>query len=142
MSFASNMARAVATPMPSSAPKVVPSAINHSPSIRGTILSFSKSKTLSLFFSQTMSMCDCKHTQGLFSYPAVAALRIITLPISSLWCSKFLASAQESRYAVILASCFEGLGTDKISPKNLNTPSGFNPFNTLFSVISFDVFVC
>ena len=50
--------RQVATPMPLSAPKVVPLAFSHSPSISVSIGSVRKSCFTSLFFSHTMSMCD------------------------------------------------------------------------------------
>ena len=142
ISFASNIAKAVATPMPSSAPKVVPSAFNHSPSIFGTMASFSKSKTLSLFFSQTISICDCKQTQGEFSFPFVAPLRIITLPISSETYSKFLSFAQLIRYSVIFSSCFEGRGIERISSKNLNKLFGSKFAKILlFAIVLFLLYI-
>ena len=54
-----SMANAIAMPMPSSAPRVVPSAVSHSPSIFVFIGSFSQSWLTPSSFSQTMSMCAC-----------------------------------------------------------------------------------
>ena len=58
-------AKAAATPMPLSAPRVVPfAALIHSPSNSSSIGSLLKSWLLSEFFSQTMSICACIRTGG------------------------------------------------------------------------------
>ncbi len=83
--LSAKIAIAVATPIPLSAPSVVPLAVTHSPfsSMYASMGSFSKSKTLSLFFCGTISMWPCRITPGWFSNPAEAGLRMSTLPISS-----------------------------------------------------------
>ena len=56
--------RAVAAsgPTPSSAPSVVPLAFRKPSSIYSFSASFSKSKSVSLFFSHTISVCACNST--------------------------------------------------------------------------------
>ena len=73
----------MAHPIPSSAPRVVLSAQSHSPSMYVSMGSFMKSISFPWRLSQTISMCDCMMTVGLFSMPGVAGLRITTLPVSS-----------------------------------------------------------
>ena len=64
------MAKQVATPMPSSAPREVPVAMSHLLStIRGVRGSVSKLICTSSFFSTTMSMWHCKQMEGLSSRP-------------------------------------------------------------------------
>ena len=83
--LSSNTANAAAIPIPQSAPRVVPLALTHSPSMYVSIGSFSKSNSTLEFFSHTMSMCDWRITAGRSSKPGVAALRITTLPVASVW---------------------------------------------------------
>ncbi len=54
--LSSSIARVVATPIPSSAPSVVPSAVRMSPLSLNLIGSLVKSWSTSLFFSQTISI--------------------------------------------------------------------------------------
>lgn len=64
------MAKQVATPMPSSAPREVPVAMSHLLStMRGVRGSVSKLISTSSFFSTTMSMWHCRQMEGLFSRP-------------------------------------------------------------------------
>ena len=107
-------ARAAATPIPSSAPSVVPSAWSQSPFIIASIGSFSKSWTLSLFFSHTMSVCACKMIVLRSSKPGVAGAFMMTLPHSSTIYSTLCSLAQLMRYSTILPSFFEGRGTAKM----------------------------
>ena len=81
------IAREKATPIPLSAPSVVPSAVIQSPSCIVWIGSVSKLCTLSEFFCGTMSRCPCSVATGRSSSPGVAGLRINTLPTSSTWVS-------------------------------------------------------
>ena len=82
-SLASITASAAATPMPLSAPSVVPSAWTQSPSSTGVIGSFSKSCFLPSFFSHTMSRWPCRIVGLADSRPLVAALLTMTLPAAS-----------------------------------------------------------
>ena len=83
MLSSANTASPVATPMPLSAPSVVPLAFNHSPSIHVSIGSFKKSCSTSLRLSGTMSIWACKTTVFLFSIPGVAGFSNKTLPQAS-----------------------------------------------------------
>ena len=89
-SLSARIAIAVATPIPLSAPRVVPLAVTHSPfsSTYASMGSFSKSNTLSEFFCGTISKCPCRIIPGWLSIPALAGLRIRTLPISSTMVSR------------------------------------------------------
>ena len=55
MSILSKVAKIVATPMPLSAPRVVPSALTQSPSTYIFMPSVMKSNSVSLFFWHTIS---------------------------------------------------------------------------------------
>ena len=83
-SGSSATAMAVATPMPLSAPRVVPSALTQSPSTRTSMGSFTKSKSTSEFFSQTMSRWPWRITVGADSWPGVAGTFTARLPVASL----------------------------------------------------------
>ena len=87
-SLLSSTAMAAATPMPLSAPSVVPFAFTQSPSIMVSIGSVSNVCFLSLFFCGTISTCACKITGVRFSMPGVAGLRIKILPVLSTRVSK------------------------------------------------------
>ena len=128
-------ARAAATPMPSSAPNVVPLAWSQSPLMTASIGSFSKSWTLSLFFSHTMSVCACKMIVLRSSNPGVAGAFMMTLPQGSTIYSTLCSLAQFSRYSTILPSFFEGRGTAKMPWNSFHTHSGVR-FKT-HSFISF-----
>ena len=84
----STIARAVATPMPLSAPNVVPWAYRRSPRRSGLMGSVEKSWVTSAFFSQTMSRWPWSTTAGALSRPAVPPFRTKTLPAASRLCSR------------------------------------------------------
>lgn len=111
------MASSVATPIPLSAPSVVPLAFSHSPSISVSIGSVRKSCFTSLFFSHTMSTCDCSTTVFRFSMPGVAGFLISTFPASSTFVSNLCFSPNAFRKAIIFSSFLEGRGTWQISSK-------------------------
>ena len=102
------IASSVATPMPLSAPNVVPFAFSHSPSISVSIGSVRKSCSTLLFFSHTMSTCDCNTTVCRFSLPGVAGFLINTFPASSTLVSRLCFSPNAFKYAIIFSSFFEG----------------------------------
>ena len=134
MVSSARIASSVATPIPLSAPSVVPLAFIHSPSISVSIGSTRKSCSTSLFFSQTISTCDCKMTVCRFSFPGVAGFLIKTFPASSTLVSRLCFSPNAFKYAIIFSSFFEGRGTWHISAKYLNTPAGLSScFSILFS---------
>ena len=60
ISSLSKIARAIATAIPLSAPNVVPFAVKNPSFTASSIPQFSKSKSVFLFFSQTISICPCK----------------------------------------------------------------------------------
>ena len=88
MSSLARIASSIATPIPSSAPSVVPFAPIHSPSTYVCMASLWKSKSTSTSFSHTISMWLCSINVLRFSYPEVAGLRISTLPVSSVIVSR------------------------------------------------------
>ena len=110
-----------AQPMPSSAPRVVPSAEITSPSTFSLIGSFSISIGTPLFFSQTMSMCACRITGAAFAAPFEPAFLITTLPASSVRHFSPRAFANSHRYCVICAVLPLPCGIAQISSKNLKT---------------------
>ena len=69
-----------ATPIPSSAPRVVSSARTRLSRTTGFIGSFEKSCSIPSFFWQTISRCACKMTPGAFSYPALAGFLMMRFP--------------------------------------------------------------
>ena len=73
----SNTANIIATPIPLSAPSVVPLAFIKSPSTYNSRPSLEKSWLLSGSFSQIISVCACNAMAGLFSLPGVAFFFII-----------------------------------------------------------------
>ena len=100
----------VATPMPLSAPSVVPSARTQSPSVYILMPWVSKSNTVSAFFWHTMSRWLCRTMCRLFSIPAVAGLRISTLPTSSVRVSKPQSFPSPMTHSRTCSSFFEGRG--------------------------------
>ncbi|CDD14487.1 uncharacterized protein BN675_02843 [Parabacteroides merdae CAG:48] len=119
------IASSAATPMPLSAPRVVPLARSQFPSTIVSIGSWSKSCAVPLFFSQTISMWDCKTTVGRFSLPGVADLDIRMLPTASFLIAILYCLANDSRNSIIFPSFFEGRGTCVTWWKNFQTISGF-----------------
>ncbi len=122
-SLSISAASEAAMPMPLSAPRVVPSARSHSPSMivrMGWVL---KSKFLSLL-SHTISICDCITTMGAFSQPGVAGTVIATLPTASVRTAILCSAAKSSRYWRIFSSFLEGRGTWLIWSKIENTRAG------------------
>ena len=97
----SKTASIMATAMPSSAPKVVPSAESISPMSTRRKPSFLKSIAQSAVFSHTISRCPCKITVGWFSYPAVAAFLIITLLSASFLYSRPCSLAKFTQNSLI-----------------------------------------
>ena len=79
----SRMASMYAAAMPSSPPRVVPSAVTIPFSRRRRRPSFAKSMSHPASFSQTMSIWPCSMTGAAFSYPEVPCFRMITLLYSS-----------------------------------------------------------
>ncbi len=108
---------AVATPMPLSAPSVVPLAFTQSPSTRTSMGSVMKSNSTSEFFSQTMSRWPWMITVGADSWPGVAGTFTVKLPVASLRTSKPFSFAQASTWAEIFSSCLEGRGTRRMPSK-------------------------
>ena len=117
MSSASRMASIAATPIPLSEPSVVPSAVRYSPSITGRIASLSKSNSVPLFFSWTMSRCDWSTIVGALSRPGVPGLRTTTFPTSSTWWSSPAFSAIARTWARACSSFFEPRGMVRIVSK-------------------------
>ena len=111
ISFEVSTAICAAIPIPQSAPKVVPLAFTQPSTITGSMGSLSKSNSLSLFFSQTISMCVCKITVGLFSRPGAAGFEINTFPALSVFAGRLFFLAKSSRNFLIFSSFFEGRGT-------------------------------
>ena len=100
-----------ATPMPLSAPKVVPFAFTQSASMNISMPCCSKSKTVLAFFWCTMSRCDCKITVWRLSIPEVAGFLIMTFPALSTSVSRPRPSPKAFMKAMIRASFLEGRGT-------------------------------
>ena len=125
-------AKIAATPIPLSAPSVVPSALTHSPSTRTSMGSFVKSNRLSPFFCGTMSMCACRMIPLRDSMPGVAGLRRITFPASSTVQAMPCVRASATRYARIASSCRDGRGTRAISANFSHTSRGESPSRFVF----------
>ena len=110
-------ASAAATPMPLSAPRVVPLARSTLPSRTSSIGSFVKSCTLSAFFSQTMSRCAWRQTLAARSFPAVAGFSTRTFPAASWRASRPSCRAVSSTYCAAAASFFEPRGMRESAAK-------------------------
>ncbi len=105
-----NVASIVATPMPCR-PRVVPRALTQSPSSSHIWIPWLvKSKSVSEFFCQTISICDWRTTVGWFSYPGEAGLRLnhyqSIRPVS-----RFKARPRSATNWLTAASFFDGRGT-------------------------------
>ena len=124
MSVEANTDMMAATPRPLSAPSVVPLALTQSPSTSIWMPCESKSNSVSAFFWCTMSKCDCKTTVFDFSLPAVAGLRIMTLPAWSTLVSKLSDSPNDLMNSMTRSSFFEGRGTAFRSQKWFQTLVG------------------
>ena len=109
-SVEARMAMVAATPMPLSAPRVVPLAFTQSPSTMVSMGSFSKSWALSLFFCGTMSRWPCRITPLRFSIPGVAGFRMMIFPASSRMVSKPRPLPNCSTWSRIISSWLEGRG--------------------------------
>ena len=123
-SLASITAMMVATPKPSSLPKVVRLARTQSPSMIVSIGSVSKLCLLSLAFCGTMSMWACRITPFLFSKPGVAGLRITMLPAGSRKASTPAFLAKSSKKACTFSRCPDGRGTCVSASKLRQISSG------------------
>ena len=110
MSLESKMAKMAATPIPLSAPSVVPSARTQSPSTYILMPCVSKSKSVSAFFWHTMSRWLCNTMCRLPSMPGVAGLRIKTFPTSSVWVSNPQFLPKSMTQLRTSSSFFEGRG--------------------------------
>ena len=111
ISFDNRIAIPVATPIPLSAPRVVPSAVTHSPSIYASIGSLVKSCCLSSFFWGTMSRWPCRITPLRFSIPGVAGLLNNILLASSISAWIPFSFAQFITNSLAFSSWFDGRGT-------------------------------
>ena len=111
MSFDSKTAMMAATPIPSSAPNVVPFALSHSPSTHVWMGSVSKLCVLSSVFWGTMSMWACITAVRQFSLPGVAGLRITMFSALSLNASMPRSAAHCSRNSCTFCKCPLGRGT-------------------------------
>ncbi|OQA06322.1 MAG: hypothetical protein BWY66_01927 [bacterium ADurb.Bin374] len=109
------MPRSVATPMPLSAPSVVPFAVTQSPETTGTIGSRVKSCRLAGMRSPTMSRCACKTVTGSSSRPAVAGILTRRFPVWSDRTSKPRRLASDFRYSRRGPSCLERRGNALMS---------------------------
>ena len=70
-----------------------------------------------------------------FSIPLVAALRIITLPVSSTFVSNPRLSPQFFRYSIIFSSRFEGRGISLIFANSAKTTAGFKSLLFIINAI-------
>ena len=109
-SLSLRIARVIATPIPLSAPRVVPLAVSLSPSIVSGMGSFEKSCDTSLFFSHTMSMWLCRTIVGRSSIPGLAGLLMTTFSTLSVSYLRLCFLAKSMRYSLIFPSCFEQRG--------------------------------
>ncbi len=109
--LSSMTAMMAATPSPLSAPRVVPRAFTHSPSIHGSMGSVSKLCVDSGVFCGTMSMCACSMMPLRPSMPGVAGLRMCMLPAGSFSAKTPASLAKLSRNCCILSKCPLGRGT-------------------------------
>ena len=124
-----------ATPIPSSAPRVVLRALTHSPSTQASIGSVSKLCVLSLLFCGTISMCACMMTPLRFSIPGVAGLRITMFPAGSLNASTPAFLAKSSKNCCTFSRCPDGRGTCVRAWKFFHTHSGFRFVISLIAFI-------
>ncbi len=138
MSSDARMASWAATPMPSSAPSVVPLAYTQPSFIKVSMGSFSKSCSLSLFFSHTISIWLCNTTDFRFSMPRVAGFLINTFPTSSCVVSRRCFFPKSSKYSMIFSSFFEGRGMARISLKYVQMEDGSNSIKCSFMLFYFD----
>ena len=74
----------MATAIPLSAPRVVRSAVSHSPSVSRVMGWVSRSMSFEASLARTMSIWPCRATGSRSSKPADPCLRMIRLPMSSL----------------------------------------------------------
>ena len=93
----SSSASMIATAIPSSPPRVVPSALSHTPSVTRVIGWVSMSRSRCSSFSQTMSTWPCRATGSASSKPAEPGREMIRFPSSSLIYSKPRSLAKFSR---------------------------------------------
>ena len=85
-----------------------------------------------------MSMWLWSITVLRFSYPGVAALRIITLPVLSTCVSRLWLSPQFLRYSIIFSSRFEGRGISLIRANCSNTHVGFKSLLVIILLFFYD----
>ena len=111
MFLSSMMAMIAATPIPSSAPRVVLLAYTQSPSMRVSIGSFMKSCVLVGVFCGTMSICACRIMPLRFSIPGDAGFFITMFPAGSMNASPPAFLAKSSRNCCIFSRCPDGRGT-------------------------------
>ena len=116
----------MATPMPLSAPRVVPSAVTQSPSTLSLMGSFSKSCLVAAFFSQTMSTWPWISTGAAFSQPWLPGIEISRLPTLSSFQARPRSSAQALNMAWTAASLPEPRGTSLICSKICQTAAGWS----------------
>ena len=110
ISLDSNTAMIAATPRPSSAPRVVPFARTHSPSIHVWMGSLVKLCSTSATFCGTISMWACSTTPLRFSMPGVAGLRITTLPALSIKDSRPRFLPKFTKNSLTCSQCPDGRG--------------------------------
>ena len=135
-SVSSATASAAATPMPLSAPRVVPFATTQSPSTTTSSRPSRGSYGLSGSRSHTMSRCAWRTTVGPRSRPAELGTCTTTLPSSSTADSKRRSAAQRRTCSRASASCFGGRAISVSSEKRAQTPAGSRPVNALISATS------
>ena len=124
-SFPARRARQAATPMPSSAPRVVSLAIIQPSSTTYWMGWVLKSKFTPGFFSQTMSWWACRTSVGTFSLPLAASLVMSTLPVLSVLQERLCLTANCCKYSIIGPSCPDSRGMRVISLKYSNTVVAF-----------------
>ena len=135
MVFEANTLIIAATPIPLSAPNVVPSARTQSPSTIILIPSVSKLKLVSEFFWCTISKCDCNTTVLRFSMPFEAGFLIITFPTGSTIVSRFNFFPKSTINCITFSSFLEPLGTAFKSAKLFQSSVGSR------ALISFVIFL-
>ncbi len=126
-SGSSDTASAAATPIPLSAPSVVPSARTQSPSTRTSMRPSRGSNGLAGSRSQTMSRWAWRTTTCALSRPEEAGTRTTTLPSSSTVASRDRAAAHASTCARACPSAFDGRGISVSSKKRSQTSAGSSP---------------
>jgi len=86
--------------------------------------SFSKSCSMSEFFSQTMSTCPCSTVIGAPSHPGEAGASMTMLPMRSSRAARPSSAAVRRTWARTRASCFDGRGTADSAAKRFQTDAG------------------